>query len=50
MTTLKHRMVNKISRLKVNEVIIEDDEAIKREAMIFFSGLLGREPHLDKEK
>ena len=50
MTTLKHKIVNKISRLKVNNVITEDDEDIKREAMRFFSCLLEREHNLDKEK
>lgn len=42
MTTMKHRMVNRISRLKVNNVITEDDEEIKREVIRFFSGLQGR--------
>ena len=50
MTTLKHRMVNKISRLNVHGVFIDDDEAIKRKAMIFFSNSLESDLNLDKDK
>ena len=50
MTTMKLRMVNKISRLKVNVVFTEDEEDIKREAIRFFTKLLERESQLDKEK
>ena len=50
MTTLKHRMANIISRLKIEERFIDNEEIIKREAMDFFSNLLQGDPNLDLDK
>lgn len=50
MTTLKHRMANRISRLKMEERFTENDESINREAVEFFSNLLQGDPNLDLEK
>ena len=50
MTTLKHRMVNRIFKLNANGDTMEDEEIIKREATYFFSNLLQGDPNLDNEK
>ena len=47
MTTLKHRMANRISKLNANGDTTEDEEIIKREAMDFFSILLQGDSNLD---
>ena len=48
-TTLKHRMANRISRLKIVEGTTDDEVIIQREAMNFFKYLL-QESNLDRDK
>lgn len=50
LTTLKHRMDNRISILNTNEDLTENEEIIKREAMEFFSRLLQGDPDLNLDK
>ena len=50
MTTLKHRMANRISRLNANGGTTKDKDIIKREAMDLFSNLLQGDPNLENEK
>ena len=50
MTTTKYRMANKISRLKVAEVITKEDKVLRGEATKYFSELLKKDIHLDRDK
>ena len=47
MTTFKHRTDNRISRLKVDEVITKEDEDFRGEATRYFSELLKKDTHFD---
>ena len=40
MTTLKHRMANRISKLMTTDGITDNEDVIKREAMGFFGSFL----------
>ena len=50
MTTLKHKMANRISRLNTDEGLTDNEEITKREAMDFFSRLLQGDPDLNLDK
>lgn len=49
MTTIKHRMGNKISRLKIDGVISEKEEDFRGDANKFFFDLLKKVDNLDKD-
>lgn len=50
MTTLKHRMANRISKLMMTDGMANNEDFIKKEARVFFGSLLQCDPNLNMEK